>query len=223
MLTYGLVQTGAPAIEPVPLSELKTHLRVDQSGDDTDILAYALAARMYCELYLDRQFITATYTYTIDSFYGYDMPGGQWLLGDRPIPQRKGGGGIWPQNAVLRMPRAPLQSVTSIYYIEPAAGASLLLDPSQYNVSTGRVRGRITPSYGNVWPVTREVMDAVTITFVAGYGGSAGSIPEPIRLAIKLLTGAWFNAREEISDLRLMRLPVGIANLLALYMGGGYL
>ncbi len=57
-----------PSVEPVSLSEAKTHLRVTIDDDDTYITALIKAARQYVENYLSRALITQTWKLYLDYF-----------------------------------------------------------------------------------------------------------------------------------------------------------
>lgn len=216
---YGIQLVTPPATEPLALADVKNYLRVDAdiTQDDALINSLITAARQLIEKNLNRQIVTATWLWTIDSFFGYEMPGGQLLLGDRPIPQQRGGGGIWPYLSILRPPRSPLQSVVSINYIDPS-GASLLLDPSQYIVDTVSVPGRLAPAYGTVWPVTQEVPNAVSITFTAGYS----TVPGTITTALYMMIASWYQNRDSWNGRAGDVLPVNLRWLLASEDDGTY-
>lgn len=79
----------------------------------------------------------------------------------------------------LRFNLPPLQSVTSITYID-IDGVEQTLASSQYLVDAKSRPARIEPAYGVVWPSSREQMNAVKIRFVAGYG-SASDVPACIK------------------------------------------
>lgn len=90
----------------------------------------------------------------------------------------------------IRLP--PLQSVSAITYVD-GNGTTQTLASSLYNVDSSSKPARITPSYGNTWPVTREQVNAVTIRFVAGYGAAA-AVPQCIKQWMLLqLETAWNN------------------------------
>lgn len=98
----------------------------------------------------------------------------------------------------LWVPLPPLQSVSSIAYVD-ADGVSQTWAAASYQVTTPAGDapdcGRIAPAYGEVWPTTREQMEAVTITFVAGYG-AAGAVPEDLKHAMKLIVGHLYEQRQ---------------------------
>ena len=109
-----LVQTAAPSVEPVTTTNQKDWMRVDGSDEDTIIGNLAAASRAYVEMSTNRQMITATWVYKFDTF---------------------------PQGDLV-LPISPLQSVTSITYVD-TAGATQTWSNSLYTVDCSRVRGRI--------------------------------------------------------------------------------
>jgi len=92
---------------------------------------------------------------------------------------------------VIELAKPPLQSVTSIVYVD-TAGAPQTWNAANYVVAAPMAPaagfGRIQPAYGQSWPSARsETLDAVTITFKAGYGDAGKDVPSDIRAAIMLL------------------------------------
>lgn len=184
---YNLRITSAPAVEPVSTSEAKLHCRVDYDADDTLFAAWITAAREYAETYQRRALITQMLEMSLPAF-----PCGEIVL-----------------------PRPPLQSVTSIAYVD-ANGDSQTLNSSLYQVDTRGIVGRVKPAYGQVWPSTRcETYNAVTITYVAGYGDAATAVPRATVAAIKLLVGHLNENREMvITGTIIGKVPFSIENLL---------
>lgn len=80
----------------------------------------------------------------------------------------------------IYLAKTPLQSVTSISYVDEN-GDTQVLDSNLYQVDTKSAPARISPAFGEEWPTTRCVLNAVTIRFVAGYG-AASAVPEGIKL-----------------------------------------
>lgn len=111
----------------------------------------------------------------------------------------------------MRLRRPPLVSAT-IAYID-ADGDSQTLSSATYTVDTSVEPGRILLAYGQSWPSVRDQANAITVTYVAGYG-DAGDVPEGIKAAIKLLVGHWFANREAVADGRLTAVPLAVESLL---------
>lgn len=161
----------APAAEPLTVSEAKVHLRVDHTSDDSYIESLIQAARVTCESYQNRAYITQTRKVYLDDF---------------------------PCNCrYIELPYAPLQSVSSITYYD-VDGNLQTWSSSLYQVDTKAQPGVIMPIFGEDFPETREEkLNAVTITYVCGYGASGSSVPESIRHAMRLMIGDFYNQRED--------------------------
>jgi len=98
--------------------------------------------------------------------------------------------------STIDVPVPPLQSVSSITYLDNN-GDSQTLAASKYDVDASSEPGRIAPAFGETWPDTRDVNNAVTVTFIAGYT-TAALVPDTIKHAIKMITGHWYENREEV-------------------------
>jgi uncharacterized phiE125 gp8 family phage protein len=164
-----LARTVEPAVELVSTAEAKAHLRVDHSEDDTYIGSLITAAREHIEETTARALVTQTWTWKLDRF---------------------------PGDGVILLPRPPLQSVTSITYID-GDGAEQTLAASLYDVHTDELPGRISRAFDATWPITRRQPNAVTGTYVAGYGDLGSDTPEAIRHAALLIIGDLYRNREE--------------------------
>lgn len=189
-----LVQTVAPASEPVTLAEAKLHLRVEVSDDDDLITGLLKAARQYAETVTGRQLMQATWRLNLDA---------------------------WPDDDEIRVPKPPLQSVSSITYVD-TAGATQTVAASDYQVDANSEPGRIVPAYGEVWPAVRDQLNAIAVTYVAG-GAAASSVPEGIKAAIKLLLAHWYETREAvITGTIATEVPMAVESLLLQHWTGEY-
>ena len=56
-------------------------------------------------------------------------------------------------------------------------------------------------------------MNAVNVTFVAGYGG-ASAVPSSFKQAIQLLAGHWYENREAVSEVAFKEVPFAVTCLL---------
>lgn len=185
MQSYSLTRTSAPAANALEAATVYEHLRLPLSGSPPapDDEALVLAYRDAVEAHLDgadgvlgRALVTQTWEMTMRHFpLGCDR-----IHGDLRI----------------RLSLPPLQSVASITYVD-ADGATQTLDASKYTVVTGE-RGAIVPAYGETWPTTRDVPEAVTVTFVAGYGDAADDVPGAIRAAGLIMVADLYDARTDI-------------------------
>lgn len=176
---WSIEVSAPPASEPVTTAEAKAHARIDHSDDDAYIDSLIEAARSLVEARTGRSLITQTLILRLDGFprnIGYDF---------RRVTHD------------IVLPRPPVQSVSSVVYID-TDGTSVTLDPSKYDVDTKGHMPRIVPAYGEVWPITRPATpNAVTITYDAGWT-QASLVPAPLRHAIKLLVSHWYENREHV-------------------------
>ena len=84
----------------------------------------------------------------------------------------------------IKVPMPPLQSVSSIQY-QDSNNATQTLAASNYTVDTDREPGRIVQSSTGSFPSTYPDLNAVTITFIAGYGDRE-TVPEVFKRSMYL-------------------------------------
>ena len=187
MNTNRWIVTTAPTWEPVTLAEAKDHMRVDHSDEDAVISGLIPSAREYLEGVLGSALPQQSITAYYSTF---------WNL--------------------LTLPRAcPLQSVTSVKYLDED-GVLQTVDSAVYDVYTAPTPGEVRLAYNQTWPTHRIVTDPVRIEYVAGYAG-AGSVPAPLRAAMLLLIGHWYENREATSPLDIKDVPGTIGALVTAY------
>lgn len=95
------------------------------------------------------------------------------------------------------MPLGPLQSVSSITYVD-TDGVTQTLSSGAYVVDDKSERGWVVLASGEEWPSTYDVINAVTISFVAGYGDATTDVPEPLREMILLIVTQWHEHRKTV-------------------------
>lgn len=166
----GLSQTTAPNTRPVSTAEAKTHAHVTTSEDDSDIADMIEAATEHVEDWTGLQLMTATWTWTLDTF---------------------------PTSDTLVSPINPMATVTSIKYLD-SDGVQQTWDASKYDKDFTSMPGRIVLAHGETWPVIRgSEINSVEVIFTAGYG-AASAVPKHLRQAIKLIVGHWYINREDV-------------------------
>ncbi len=63
-------------------------------------------------------------------------------------------------------------------------------------MDTTGIQSRIRLESGVTWPVLEtEKVNAITITFVAGYGAAGANVPENLRQSLYALCAHWFENR----------------------------
>jgi uncharacterized phiE125 gp8 family phage protein len=163
-----------PSVEPVTLLDVKAHARIDTSADDALLAKLITSARQWAERYTGRAFITQTWKLAIDML----------------VPENR-----WPDEAgAINLPRAPLQSVTSVHFYDDA-DAQALWASGNYFVDTSREPGRLVLRVGSTWPHPTRCANGMIITYVAGYGNDASTVPEPIKTAIYELVAHFYEHR----------------------------
>lgn len=134
--------TVEPAVEPVPIDDIRTHLRVTGTADDPTLAGYLRAARRYIEEIQGRAFLTQTRTLALDAFPEDDGP--------------------------IELPGAPLASISSIAYTLED-GSSATVDASTYHTDTQSMPGRAVLKVDEEWPDDDLVaVNGVLVTYVAG-------------------------------------------------------
>lgn len=185
---FALTTITPPAKEPVTVDYVKRWLRIDSDEHATQLQDLITTGRQLCEDYSGRAFITATFQQTLDRFPM--MPNTQFSPGSpsvvMPILQN-----TWPLDTsawAIKLPRAPVQSVTSIQYYD-VNGQLQTLASSAYLVDNASEPGRIAPVNGGYWPGVQWRPNAVTVQFKAGYGDTADKVPTKFRMAIAACVG----------------------------------
>ena len=177
-----------PTAEPVTLEEAKAHLRVESNGDDLYISMLVRHAREYVESPgTNRALMPQTWDWTFDCFARWD----------------------------LLVPRPPLQSVTSLKYLD-TGGVQQTLSSSLYIVDTVSQPGRITPipTPTSCWPETFPRINAVTVRFVAGYLDK-NAVPVGLKHLILLFVSHWYEHREPYAETAaLIKIPYALESLL---------
>jgi len=157
--------------EPISLAEAKSHLRVDTTDEDADILSIIKAARIYCENFQNRTYITRSRELWLDA---------------------------WPEKDRINIPYPPLQSVSSVKYYG-TDDTEYTMPATDYFVDTKNEPGRLVLAYGKSWPsITLRPANGVLITFTAGYGADGSYVPENVIQAMRLLIGHWYENREAV-------------------------
>lgn len=181
-----------PATEPVTRDEAKNHCRVWHTDEDVLIASLIQTAREHIENMTSRALIKQTWELKLDRFPGSDC------------------------RYTIEPPYPPLMSVQSIAYTD-TDGAAQTLDPASYVVDTDSEPGKIVPAYGMQWPATRDQINAVTVTYDAGYGEFNNSVPAPIRAALLLMVCHLYENREAAIQGTLEPIPGGVDALLGPY------
>lgn len=161
-----------PTIEPVTVPDVKAHLRIDIGTDDALLGVLITTAREEIERYLRRQIMPATWKLYLDGF-----------------------------PSVIRLPRPPVSSVTSITYLD-TDGVSQTLATTEYQTDLISEPARITTAESKIWPSTQGgTYNTVTVTYVSGYT-SIANVPTPIKVGIQMMAGDLYEHRESTHEVK---------------------
>lgn len=172
--------TIAPTAQALPLDALKAHLRVTHADEDALILAALAAAVSYGEHLTNRQWLQATRVLTLDA---------------------------WPSRlawlAYVELPFPPLQSVTSVQYVDGDGVTRIMVEGEDYAVdnSSGTMPARLYR--GAPWPQTVDRPGAVSITYVCGFPNTESPevavLPPAIAAWLKIRVADLYAQRESLA------------------------
>ncbi len=180
----------APTATPVSVAEAKTHLRIDSSftADDTYIETLISVATFAAENYMNLWIMQQSWYLDIDSFPDYF----NLLRG---------------QNDDL--------TINSITYAD-TANANQTLAASNYFGDGSMKPARIYFAPDATIPSTYDKPNAVVVDFTAG-NRNASEVPAPIRQAILLMVGTYYETRQTVSDRTYKEIPQSAEFLLMPY------
>ena len=157
MLAYSLQRSSEPAVEPVSLTELKAHLHVDHTDDDTALTGLIKLGRQAVERDTGRALITQTWKLRLDQ---------------------------WPAN-YIELYNPPVQSVSGITYVDQD-GATQTWSSDEYVVDIYSRPALIRLAYNCDWPDVRGDERGIAVTYLAGYGTAGSDVPYELRQAVLL-------------------------------------
>ena len=182
--------TVEPAIEPVSVQTIKRHLRIDWVDDDEYVADLITTARQWLERALNRACITRTLQAT------FDLPIIESAMG--PV------GGIvgYPPRLAFDLPYAPLGGVTTVELEQDIETWKTMATPGDYKVDPDNEPARVWlhSSALAVWMPSWDWTGARTprarITYTAGYGTTADTVPGPLKQSIRQAAAYLYENRE---------------------------
>lgn len=177
-----------PAVPLLTLDEVRQHVKRDDDDDDAvleGLIAVAMGRLDGPRSILGRCLVNQT---VADSWSAF------------------------PIGAVLPVALAPIVSVVSISYYD-ADNAEQTFAGEKFTAHNRPGGGYVRLIKNESWPATYERDDAVTVTYIAGYGAAAANVPAEIKHAAKMLIGDWYFNRET-STIGEAPMPVGVMSLL---------
>lgn len=127
----------------------------------------------------------------------------------------------WPTGDAIAIERPRLLTVTSIKYLDSDA-LEHTFAATDYVVDL--VLDRVVLKATTSWPSDDlYVANPIYVRFTCGYGATAATVPQPLRLAMLLLIGQWYENRELITNgVNLASLPFAFDALIANYRVWGF-
>lgn len=181
---YEVSITTEPTSEPVTLTELKAHLRVDSSLDDAELGDKLSEARKTIEQMTGRAFFTQTRTL---SFNRFDFTTDK-----------------------IYLPGAPVSAINNVAYVD-LNGSNQIWSSTGYNLVVGSP-SYLQLAYNEDWPDHRGLRDRIVITYVCGVSDVA-DIDVRVKAACKLHVELNYD-REELSDKSAERLGMAFDSLI---------
>ncbi len=186
-----------PLFEPLKNEDVKRQLRLDVGNTDEDLLFDSLikTARLQAENITGRRFIDQTW------YEYYDN---------------------WPSEYFC-LSNAPLSTdIKPIITYKDTDSSSVTIGSSIFKTDSVSVTPRIHVDYNEDWPSeTLHNVNPIRTEYTAGYGGLSTNVPEPIRHAMALMVGHWYENREDtITTFQsggLLKIPEGSKFLLSPY------
>lgn len=167
-LNQSVAPTGPK--QPVSIQEAKEHCHVDGDAENALLSRLVNGAVAEVENICGRQLLTATWVHRLDAF---------------------------PGTGTILLPVSPVQSITTVAYTD-IAGSSQTVAGTVYDSDLNSSIPRIFLKYGQSWPSAQSITNAVTVTFVTGYGDGIADVPDCARNAILMLVGTAYRNRETV-------------------------
>lgn len=164
----------APTVDPLGLSEIKSHLRITWDDEDDKLNSFAACARDEFEDLTGRTLHETTWEYRLR---------------------------FWPGGYVSLPRAAPLISVVSIKYLD-STGLETTWGSSLYIVDTpgDAELGRVATAYGESFPTfTPYPINPIRIQYKTGIANSSpqNHVSERIKTCLLLMIGGLWEHREE--------------------------
>jgi hypothetical protein len=230
MRTYWQQQSRNTSTLPVSLTDLKAHLSISGTNDDSRLTMLEWAAVDYIERQTARCLVPTTGTEISDHFptwykrsysAGFEFP---YLV--YPFLMETPTGMPWNWGRIMRIEllKSPVTSINSVTYYDINNNLQTLVEGTDYYVVMPTDRPAFLQPV-QVWPIPYFRPDAVQISYSCGYtvpADGSGNLPYVIDAAIKLLVGAWNENREDFNVNVYDKIPIGVEALLESISTGGY-
>ena len=166
MRAYKVITAASSQI--LTTAEVKAHLKVDTTADDTLIDNLILAATNSCQEYTNRFFITTEIT----------QYGDNW-------------------SDVSELFKSPVQSALFNVKYYDTSGVLQTLAASKYKLDNVSHPARLAPAPNDGWPEIIDEYNAIEINYKVGVD-NASDVDNAIKQAVLLTIGYWYQSREAV-------------------------
>lgn len=161
------ILTTPPFVEPLTLSEAKTHLRVTHTDDDTYISTLMSAARR-----------------GVEAQHGICLLQQGWSVYSD----------TWPDDGILTTTLYPVQSVVDLkVYGDDDVAATI--DPAHYYLDAASRPARVALRRGRACPAPGRRTNGIELKLLTGFGATAAAVPQQIRQALLVMIAEYYAHR----------------------------
>lgn len=194
--------TTPPEVEPVAISELRQHCRIDHDSDDGLLALYLASARSLAEQFLARALVTQGLTWSMS--VAAPPSSSLNISGLIVVPDV----GPWPGSRVrsLAFPRAPVQTVVGVMAGFQDGSTVALTEGVDFRADFVADPGHLT------FTASALVQQAVNLSveFMAGYGDAGTDVPAEIRIAVMMWAAHLYEHRGDAN----VEMPRAVESLL---------
>lgn len=119
---------------------------------------------------------------------------------------------------IVYLPRGPVQSVEDISYADSENNQQYMDDWIEDLVSNP---ARITPAFGQSWPATAEVLNAVQVSYTTGYS-TPSMVPKLLKSGMLFYVAHLYENRSAVTDGDLKEVPMAVESIIQQYTSGIY-
>jgi len=203
----GIRVVTEPTRRALDVRDVKNFLKLDDDADEIMVRTMMSVASDFVENYTGRSLINRSLELFIDGVFEIDYP---LFEGTRTGPD------MYFRRRVIELPSSPISSVSSISTFSDD-DTETTFSASSYFVDTVTQPARIVLRNGATWPTSLRVANGIKIEYVAGYGPTPATIPEPLRLAMYQYIAYLYEHRGDFERFPPPEMPTSIQALIQPY------
>lgn len=185
-----------PSNDVLSLEEAKKYLRVDETADDSEILAMIKSATRKVESIIDKKLCLQTWQIYFDQFAMSSR--NQWWDGSREMAISE----LVSPSRWIDLPFGPMKELVEFATFDNESPDPIVSDLTNYIADTVGIYGRVALKLGAVWPTTiLRPINGIRITGTFGYG-STDDVPDDIKQAVKIWVASLYEHRGDESDIK---------------------